>query len=156
MILDYEPKRKAAPFLLDWRQSGDQVTLRLETMREYPNPVQPEDWPLASTGPTRRYGDFLTWTTSLNDLQNDDLTSAPATLFYSAQTNWQPWMFMGQGPGHLLWHASGAKYNALDELPVSFVESVDGLHPDLLRDTDNYLDNTGVLLNELARRRDAL
>jgi hypothetical protein len=52
---------------------------------------------------------------------------------------WQNWMEMGDIPGHLLWHAAGAKLPSVDALPVSYRKRIDAEYPERLmvsRDPD--------------------
>ena len=39
-------------------------------------------------------------------------------------------MEMGELPGHVIWHASGAKIASLDDLPVEFRARLEAEHPE--------------------------
>ncbi len=130
------------PFLLDWRRQGADITVQQETLRRYRNTQQPDRWPLASTGEFRTYCDFLTYRLPLAALEDPQQSGPPVNIFYSAQTDWQPWMFMGsRTPGHMLWHASGFKTLDRSQLPAGFVAITARLHPGLLEDPFGYAES---------------
>ena len=41
-------------------------------------------------------------------------------------------MEMGDRPGHLLWHAAGAKLNSIDELPEAYRKRAEAEYPERL------------------------
>ena len=43
---------------------------------------------------------------------------------------WQEWMEMGDRPGHLLWHAAGAKLNSIAELPDDYRKRAEAEYPE--------------------------
>ena len=140
-------------FLLDWRVQGKDITVTQETLRRYRNSQQPDRWPMASTGEFRTYSDFLTYRLPLRDLENQQLAAPRVNIFYSGQTDWQPWMFMGsQTPGHMLWHATGFKSALRADLPARFVETTSRLHPGLLDDPFGYTEKSESYEDKLTAR----
>ena len=140
-------------FLLDWRMQGADITVTQETLRRYRNPQQSDRWPLASTGEFRTYSDFLTYRLPLRNLEDQQLTAPRVNIFYSGQTDWQPWMFMGgQTAGHMLWHATGFKSAIRADLPARFVEITSRLHPGLLDDPFGYTEKSESYEDKLTAR----
>ena len=140
------------PMALLWEQRGRDTVVSMETLRRYRNTMQPADWPSATTGEFRIYADFLSFTVSSAQLTNRKLTGLPAQVFYSGQTALQPWMFMGQQPGHMLWHASGFKTLSKSDLPASFVAITERLHPGLLANPMGYREETGSYEEKIRAR----
>ena len=139
--------------LLDWRVQGTDITVTQETLRRYRNSQQSDRWPLASTGEFRTYSDFLTYRLPLHDLEDQQLTAPRVNIFYSGQTDWQPWMFMGsQTPGHMLWHATGFKSAIRADLPARFVEITSRLHPGLFDDPFGYTEKSESYEDKLTAR----
>jgi hypothetical protein len=55
------------------------------------------------------------------------------TVFSSTVTMpWLNWMEMGDRPGHLLWHAAGAKLPSVDALPLQYRKRIDAEYPERL------------------------
>ena len=46
---------------------------------------------------------------------------------------WLAWMEMGDRPGHLLWHAAGAKLPGLDALPDEYRQRAEQEYPERLK-----------------------
>jgi hypothetical protein len=138
IIADYESGDDGEPFRPAWREIGSRFEYTVETMREYPNSFDNGEFGAASSGPRRQYCDFLTWLAKTGDMHNPDITNASATTFYSGQTMWIPWMFMGRQPGELLWHATGGKYTSIESLPDSYVRRAEAIAPGVLTNPDDF------------------
>jgi hypothetical protein len=62
---------------------------------------------------------------------NDQAVPRLPTVFSSTVTMpWLEWMEMGDRPGHLLWHAAGAKLKSLDDLPSEYRARAEADYPD--------------------------
>ncbi len=61
---------------------------------------------------------------------NPEIQNLPTTFTATVFENWPRWMDMGDEPGHVIWHASGAKIGSLDELPDQFRERLERDHAD--------------------------
>jgi hypothetical protein len=141
-----------APLALHWRATADSTAVTMRTLRRYRNTQQPNDWPTASTGEYRSYADFLTYTVSSRELHARRAPSLGAQLFYSGQTDMQPWMFVGRAPGHMLWHASGFKTARLSDLPADFVARTERMHAGFWRDPLGYPETTRSYEEQLRER----
>ncbi len=140
------------PLALLWETRGASTVVTVETLRRYRNSQQPAEWPTASTGEFRCYEDFLSYTVNTRELDAARRSSLSAQLFYSGQTDLQPWMFVGRTPGHNLWHATGFKTARFDELPDSFVAITNKLHPGLWDDPFGYTEKTRSYEDQLRER----
>lgn len=70
----------------------------------------------------------------LSDALNPDLRSAPATLAFQNVLKWEPFMRMGDRPGHMMSRASGRKLHSIDELPEDYLACAERVHPKLIAD----------------------
>jgi Protein of unknown function (DUF1838) len=144
------------PLALLWETRPTSTVVTMETLRRYRNSQQPAEWPSASTGEYRCYEDFLTYTVDSKALRVSANSGLEAQLFYSGQTDLQPWMFAGQTPGHNLWHATGFKTTRFGDLPKSFVRLTNELHPGIWDDPFGYTEKTESYEDKLrARLEDA-
>ena len=57
---------------------------------------------------------------SVAEFNDPDLQRIPSVFSSTVTMPWLEWMEMGERPGHLLWHAAGAKLPSLDGLPVEY------------------------------------
>jgi hypothetical protein len=140
------------PLALLWETRPSSTVATMETLRRYRNSQQPAEWPSASTGEYRCYEDFLSYTVDTEQLQAGRATGLDAQLFYSGQTDLQPWMFVGRAPGHNLWHATGFKTTRFSELPAEFVALTNRLHPGLWDDPFAYTEKTNSYEDKLRQR----
>jgi hypothetical protein len=103
-----------APWLVESHQSGDDVWL--VTSRALRNAPQP--WLEAQT--------MMGKASQIVDPKN----SCPPAMFSSSYlAPWLAWMEMGGTPGHLLWHSSGRKLAAIDEIPAGYMQRARRLQP---------------------------
>ena len=66
----------------------------------------------------------------LADFNNSDLVRLPSVFSSTVTMPWQEWMEMGDRPGHLLWHAAGAKLSSIDELPADYRKRAEAEYPE--------------------------
>lgn len=140
------------PLALLWETRPTSTVVTMETLRRYRNTQQPAEWPTASTGEYRCYEDFLSYTVDSAALHAGRAASLDAQLFYSGQTDLQPWMLVGQAPGHNLWHATGFKTSRFDDLPAEFVKLTSQLHPGLWDDPFGYTEKAVSYEDQLRER----
>jgi len=57
----------------------------------------------------------------------------PTVFSSTVSMPWLEWMDMGEQPGHLLWHAAGAKLPSLDELPADYRRRAEAEYPDRMK-----------------------
>jgi hypothetical protein len=102
-FLDQLPEQ---PLVLDWTCARDAMWLHNTTA--YPPGLAPPR--------LQRQTMFAT----LSALLDERLDSIPAVFSSTVFMPWLKWMEMGEHPGHLVWHASGAKLSSIDELPQEY------------------------------------
>jgi len=114
-LLDQLPED---PLVLDWTFARDMVWLHNWT--RYPPGLPPPRWQQQTMFATQ--ADFL----------NARLDSVPVVFGSTVHMPWLKWLDMGDRPGHVVWHAGGAKLNSVDELPAEYRRRVEKEYPSLL------------------------
>ena len=89
---------------------------------------------LGTQAPDFIVNDLSTYQASKRDLANKRLLAPPASVAFTAVSNWQLWMKMGERPGSLLSRAVGGKAARLADCPKSYVDLLARFHPEILRD----------------------
>ena len=67
---------------------------------------------------------------SVAEFNDADLLRIPAVFSSTVTMPWLEWMDMDEEPGHLLWHAAGAKLGGLEELPVEYRKRAESEYPE--------------------------
>lgn len=112
-FLDKMPEK---PLLLQWSSVRDVIWMHAETA--YPPGLrQPRKQRQTMFAP-------------LADFTNPEILNLPTAFSATVFENWPRWMDMGDEPGHVIWHASGAKIGSLDELPDQFRARLERDHAD--------------------------
>ena len=106
------------PLVLDWTFARDMVWLHNETA--YPPGMAP---------PRAQRQTMFAPVKTLTDQRRDSL---PAVFSSTVFMPWFKWMEMGDRPGHLVWHASGAKLESIDDLPDEYRRRAEQEYPQLL------------------------
>lgn len=114
---------------LPWIVQGDRAMLAMNIPLAYPNPLQPDAYPLESSGPIYIGSEHFVFFTPLADLANPKLATAPADYGWTRVGPWLPWMQLGQRPGNLLYIAQGVKLSSFDQLPKDIQQRVQRDHP---------------------------
>jgi hypothetical protein len=83
------------PFILPFQVFGDDLMLAWDYAHEYTNPVTPEGWPKASTGPRISPSEHFTFSMSLNQMQDRSEPCVRYQAGFSRVSQWWPWMRMG-------------------------------------------------------------
>ncbi len=125
------------PKNMEWWTVGGKLFIPTRSTFAFPNPLQPEVWPKASVGPTFHWDSFMFFAADIADLENPDLTMAPAISHYQETLNWNPWMLMGQRPGRQLSRGYGCKLRSLDEMPANLRARLDEHSPEIF-DLENW------------------
>jgi hypothetical protein len=106
------------PLTVQWHAAGEQVWLQHQTV--YPPGMPPMHGQRQSMFVARR------------DFANRRLDSLPAAFSSTVFMGWLKWMDMKDHPGHVIWHASGAKLRSIDELPREYRERAEREYPERL------------------------
>lgn len=67
---------------------------------------------------------------TVNEFNDDEMRRIPAVFSSTVTMPWQEWMDMEGEPGHLLWHAAGAKLPSLDALPAEYRRRAESEYPE--------------------------
>ncbi|UCG73261.1 MAG: DUF1838 family protein [Chromatiales bacterium] len=94
------------PLVLDWSFARDMVWLHNQT--QYPPGMPP---PRA-----QRQTMFV----PLAQFSDRKIKNLPTVFSSTVFMPWLKWMDMGNLPGHVIWHASGAKLESMDQLPTEY------------------------------------
>ena len=127
-----EAEKAAKPFLLDWQVAGDMLFAERHTHLYANNPLDPEVWVRESAGPMVRITDSLSYIVSLADMQNPELTSIDHAGKWVHVRPWQPFMLMGDAPGHFMFRCFTGSASSLDDMPRDIVAVVEERNPDFL------------------------
>jgi hypothetical protein len=106
------------PLTLDWTFARDMVWLHIWT--RYPPGMPPPRW------------QQQTMFASQKDFLNPRLDSVPVVFSSTVHMPWLKWMDMGDRPGHIVWHAGGAKLRSIDELPSEYRRRAEQEYPAML------------------------
>lgn len=102
------------PLLLNWTFCRDMVWMHNETA--YPPGMAPPRM--------QRQTMFA----PLADFADPVVRRLPTTFSSTVFMPWLRWMDMEDRPGHLVWHASGAKLRSLDDLPAEYRQRAERDH----------------------------
>lgn len=105
-----------APLKKWWSVASDYVWMNNDT-------VYPPGLP-----PPRAQGQSMF--VGLEHFNNPDLPRLPSVFSSTVTMPWQEWMEMGDQPGHLLWHAAGAKLKSIDDLPTEYRKRAEAEYPE--------------------------
>lgn len=84
------------PFIMPFQKVHDQYLLAWEYAHEYTNPVTPEGWPKASTGPKINPSEHFVFYIPAAELEDRSNPSARFHAGFMRTSPWWPWMRMGQ------------------------------------------------------------
>ncbi len=111
------------PLVLDWSMARNHMWMHNQTV--YPPGLPP---PRA-----QRQTMFV----ALDDFLDDSQASLPTVFSSTVFMPWLRWMNMGERPGHVVWHASGAKLRSLDELPAEYRARAEREYPERMSANPN-------------------
>jgi len=127
-FLEAMPERE---LILDWSFARDMVWLHNQTA--YPPGLPP---------PRAQRQTMFVPVDAFNDSR---ILNLPTVFSSTVFMPWLKWMDMEDRPGHLIWHASGAKLASLDELPDEYRQRVETEFPQYLTadpERDEWMDPT--------------
>ncbi len=148
---DQEDER--GPFAPDWTVSGDGVWVNDEVSGERDSWLDPEDWPLASSGKKIQIRSTVTSKGRLSQLQDPDIMSGDCTIVWTGLFPWLPWMQMGQQPGFLLWRSIGRKIDASDEASTRILDYIAKHQPNYLTVEDPWMDRKNSWIDYAKERK---
>ena len=111
-----EPARR--PLQLQWHAMRDQVWLQHQTV--YPPGMPP------------MHGQRQTMFAPRRDVLDRRIDALPSVFSSTVFMGWLKWMDMKDYPGHVIWHASGAKLRSIAELPREYLDRAEREFPERL------------------------
>jgi hypothetical protein len=114
-FLDKMPEK---PLILRWSRVRNTIWMHAETAYP-PGMKQPRKQRQTMFAPADQFADR-------------SILNLPASFSATVFENWPRWMDMEDEPGHVIWHASGAKIGSIDELPEPFRVRLERDHADRL------------------------
>lgn len=128
------------PRKLEWYFVNDTAWFTWDGFYRFRNPVQPDVYPLESSGEYLNLVNLTNYYGSLSDIENPNVLNAPGTMFWNAITGWQPWMRMGQQSGELIYKAVGVKLDSFEDLPREVFEAGEQRFPGCLTEKIQWPD----------------
>ena len=120
------------PRLLPWTIIYDTAWFTWDAFLRFKNPLQPDAFPEMSSGEYLNLLNLTNYYGQLSLIEDPDVLNMPATLFWNAVTEWQPWMRMGQRPGCLVYKSVGVKLDSFQDLPKEVFEAGEARYPGCL------------------------
>ena len=124
-----------APFVIPWRRIGGQYLFEWDYGHEYDNPVTPEGWPKASTGPRINPSEHFVYYVDAAQLEDRANPNPSVMSGFTRQGPWWPWMRMGQSgvDGVLMGRMHSHRiHGRIDEISPAVLRRVKRERPDLL------------------------
>lgn len=115
---------------LPWVEAGDTLMLTLNIPLAYPNPLQPAQFPLASSGPTYMGSEHFMFFAPRAAMEDPGLSQVPVTYGWTRVGPWLPWMQLGTTPGTLLYIGQGNKRASVADLPADIQQLIQTRYPE--------------------------
>ena len=135
-----------APKQYPWTRSGDDIWVTEPNHFRFVNKLDPDEWPLASSGEFLNMLYLDGFRGKVSDLENEDLVSAPAHLTINHVNPWYPFFLMGKQPGVNYWHGQGKKISNMSDVSPTVLEYVESRNPGFVQSdapwvtrTDSYV-----------------
>jgi hypothetical protein len=128
--MDFDGTLMEVPLPLVWDTVGDTVMSTFEVHTAFPNELKPEVWPRESSGPVIRIAEIFQRVANLEELENEDVTSAGYTGVWTRIGPFLPWMRQGQAEGQLIYRTFMHKNGTIDKLPEALVKHARERLPD--------------------------
>lgn len=110
----------------------------VEATIEFPKP----------TAPSILLNHYTTVHGRLSDARNPALASAPCELNFQNVLKWEPFMRMGNHPGHMMSRAAGRKLESVDELPTEYLSMAERMHGRYIADPIKTLEKLTMQIRE--------
>lgn len=128
------PRTKDNPLDLEWMVFGDDAWVTWDLFLRFRNPLQPEQYPLKSSGEMLDLVNLTNYKGKLSDIENPDLDNAPGVMIWNGISSWSPFMRMGQMPGALIYKCIGVKLNSFSDMPGPIFDAAEKAFPGHLKE----------------------
>ena len=118
---------------------GDRVFVPAQSIESFPNLFTPDEWPELSSGPEIFWDSMYTFSASIEDVINPEITSAPAEIHMQNLVSWQPYLKLGARPGRTMSRAFGTTIDGFDDLEPHVREGFEKYTPEIF-ETDSWTD----------------
>lgn len=99
---------RSPPF--DHEIVGDRIVFQIDVFRTQENPISRADYPLHSQQDVYQSCELWAISSSLSEVANPDVTSAPNHTAWARNGMWLPFMEMGNRLGHMVYHSQSFKF----------------------------------------------
>ena len=86
------------------------------------------------------YNELVTYRGLVSDVNNPDLSAAPASVTYQSVTSWREWFESGGIPGHTTARAAGKKIFSVEKLPADYLAAAKDRHPEIIENPEAALE----------------
>lgn len=117
-----------------WQITGDHVSNEFTSWSDSKNLLQPDEYPLGSTGERFRISHSWTLMGRMSELSDPTLTKAPCSYVWTFVSPWTPWMEMAQRPGQVVWRWIGHKVMSRSDIPQDLIAGVEKVWPGYVDD----------------------
>jgi hypothetical protein len=120
------------PFVLPWQRAGDRLMLEQRTHFWANNPLDPAVWKRESSGARIQVSDCMSYNARWSELADPRRDSVEYDGHWVHVRPWQPWMLMGDRPGHCLYSAMTGSAIDSSAVPAHILGLVRERLPDFL------------------------
>ncbi len=133
------------PFIMPWETHGSKVFLAWDYRHEYTNPVTPEGWPRASTGPRVNPSEHFVFYLPKDELEDRSLPTARFHAGFTRISPFWPWMKMGGtefADGKMMGRSHSFKEDieGMDNIPPKLLAYIEKKYPDYLEPCEDWDD----------------
>ncbi len=145
-------KLEKRPLQYNWRVQDDRLLMSRVVHLFYPNALDPKVWVRESSGPMVQASEYTSWSMSLDDMQNEALTTVDSIGNWTRLTPWLPWMLMGTAPGHCLYEAYICKVTRYEQVPEDIRSVAEKRFPLYLKSPEKFVEGSASSLENYARQ----
>lgn len=128
---DYEGKN--GPWHAPYTEHSGDVIFYSDLMFFGPSPLTPEEYPAYVGSDYYQGAAIYNHHVTRRDLENEDLAAAPATISWTSNRQWAPWMEMGAWAGGMIAVTRGKKLKRVEDAPPALLAYMEKHDPDYLR-----------------------
>lgn len=117
-----------------WQVTGDHASHESTFWSDRENLLQPDEYPLGSTG--ERFKSSMSYTVMgrMSELTDSSVSKVPCTYVWTYIAPYLPWMEMGQRPGNVAWRWLGHKVMSFEDIPQELIAGVEKVWPGYVED----------------------
>jgi len=129
---------KLSPYVGQHGSSLQHTSFTGDFWLDYPNPLQPKDYPEFSSGAQYQGGELFLTFARTDNLLDPALTEVGYVGSWARIGPYLPWMEMGLSEGGLIYSAPFLKLSNVEELPGQLLDWMVENYPDYLHPPRNY------------------